>query len=139
MDILYVLRKEGGRGLASIEYSVDTYIQLKDYIEKHEGGLITAIGNNTDNTIDNRMIKTKKQKLEEKQIHGRFKRLIHNISYEKTRTWRRKGNIKREKEYLLMAAQNRTIRINPIKARIDKTQKIASADYVVTKMKISIT
>ena len=63
VDRLYVPRNEGGRGLASIEDSVDTSIQrLKDYIEKHEGGLITAIRNNTDNTIDNSMTKTRKQK-----------------------------------------------------------------------------
>ena len=49
VDRLYIPRKEGGRGLASIEDSVDAYIQrLEDYIEKHEGGLITAIRNNTD-------------------------------------------------------------------------------------------
>ena len=61
VDRLYVSRKEGGRGLASIEDSVDASIQrLEDYIEKHEGGLITAIRNNTDNTIDIRMTKTRK-------------------------------------------------------------------------------
>ena len=105
VDRLYVPRKEGGRGLASIEDSVDTSIQrLEDYIEKHEGGLITAIRNNTDNAIDNRMTKTKKQKREEKQLHGRFKRLINNISHDKTWRWLRKGNFKRETESLLMAA-----------------------------------
>ena len=84
MDRLYVYRKEGGRGLASIEDSVDASIQrLEDYIEKHEGGLIKAIRNNTDNTIDNRMTKTRKQKWEVKQLHGRFKRLINNISHDK--------------------------------------------------------
>ena len=37
-------RKEGGRGLASIEDSVDASIQrLEDYVGKHERGLITAI------------------------------------------------------------------------------------------------
>ena len=62
VDRLYVPRKEGGRGLASIEHSVDTSIQqLEDYIEKHERGLITAIRNSTDNTIDNRMTKTRKK------------------------------------------------------------------------------
>ena len=36
VDRLYVSRKEGGRGLASIEDSVDASIQrLEDYIEKH--------------------------------------------------------------------------------------------------------
>ena len=93
VDRLYVPRKKGGRGLASIEDSVDTSIQrLEDYIEKHQRGLITAIRNNTDNTIDNRMTKTKKQKWEGKQLHGRFKLLINNISYDKTWTWWRKGN-----------------------------------------------
>ena len=93
MDRLYVPRKEGGRGLTSIEDSVDTSIQrLEDYIEKHERGLITAIRNNTDNTIDNRMVKTRKQKWEEKQPHERFKQLINNISHDKTCTWLRKGN-----------------------------------------------
>ena len=67
VDRLYVPRKEGGRGLASIEDSVDTSIQrLEEYIEKHERGLITATRNNTDKTIDNRKTKTRKQKWEEK-------------------------------------------------------------------------
>ncbi len=62
VDRLYVSRKERGRGLASIEDSVDASIQrLKDYIEKHERGLITAIRNDTDNTIEDRMT-TRKQK-----------------------------------------------------------------------------
>ena len=55
VDRLYVSRKEGGRRLASIEDTVDTSIQrLEDYIEKHGRGLITAIRNDTDNTIDDR-------------------------------------------------------------------------------------
>ena len=124
VDRLYVTRKEGERRLPSIEANVDTSIQrLEDYIEKHERGLITAIRNNADNTIDNRMIKTRKQKWEEKQFHGRFKRLINNISPDKTWIWLRKGNFKREIEYFLMAAQNSSIRSNHITARIDKTQQ----------------
>ena len=66
---------------------------------------------------------TKKQKREEKQLNGRVKRLINNISHQKTRTELRKGNFKRETESLLIAAQNNTIRTNHIKARIDKTQQ----------------
>ena len=109
---------------ASIEDSVDTSIQwLEDYIEKHERGLITAIGNNTDNTIDNRMTKTRKQKCEGKQLYGRFKRLINNISHDKTRTWLRKESFKRVTESFLMAAENSAVRINHIKARIDKRQR----------------
>ena len=70
----------------------------------------------------NRMTITRKQKWEEKQIYGRFKRLISNVSHEKAWSCLRKGNLKRETESLLIAAQNNAIRTNPIKARIDKTQ-----------------
>ena len=75
IDRLYVSRKKGGRGLVSIDDSVHASIQrLEDYIEKHERGLITAIRNDTDNTIHDRMTITRKQKWEEKQPYGRFKR-----------------------------------------------------------------
>ena len=69
------------------------------------------------------MTKARKQKWKEKQLHGRFKRLINNISHDKTWTWLRKANFKRETESLLMAAQNSVIRTNHIKARIDKMQQ----------------
>ena len=104
IDRLYVSRKEGGRGVASIEDSVDASIQpLEDYIEKHERGLITATRNDTDNTIDDRMT-TRKQKWEKKQLYGRFKRLINDVSHQKTWTWLRKGNLKRETEFLLYSS-----------------------------------
>ena len=38
-------------------------------------------------------------------------------------TWLRKGNFKKETEYLLIAAQNNAIRTNHIKARKDKAQQ----------------
>ena len=54
VDGQYVSRKEGGRGLSCNKDSVDASIQrLEDYIEKHEGGLITAIRNDTDSMMDN--------------------------------------------------------------------------------------
>ena len=44
VDRLYISRKEGGRGLASIEDSDHASIQrLEDYVEKYERRLITAI------------------------------------------------------------------------------------------------
>ena len=124
VDRLYVSREEGGRGLASIEGSVDASIQrLEDNIQKHEGGLITATRNDIDNTMDNEMTTTRKQKLERKQLYWRFKRLINNISHGKTWTWLRKENFKRETESLLIAAQDNAVRTNHIKVRIDKTQQ----------------
>ena len=37
--------------------------------------------------------------------------------------WLKNGNLERETESLLIAAQNNAIRTNPIKTRIDKTQQ----------------
>ena len=37
--------------------------RLEDYIEKHEGRLITSIRNDTDNTMDDRMTITWKHKM----------------------------------------------------------------------------
>ena len=124
VERLYVSRKEGGRGLACIKDSADALMQrLEDYIEKQEGGLISASRNDNDNTKTNRMTITWKEKFEKRQLCRRFKRLISNISHEKTWMWLRKGNLKRETESLLIVAENNAIRTNHIKARIDKKQQ----------------
>ena len=73
VDRLYVSRKEWGRGLSSIEESVDASIQrLEDNIKKPEGGLITATRNDTDNSKVNGMTITWKQKWAEKQLYWRL-------------------------------------------------------------------
>ena len=69
------------------------------------------------------MTKTREQKWEGKQLYGRFKRFINNISHDKTWTWLKKGNFKRVTETLIIAAQDGALRTNHIKARIDKTQR----------------
>ena len=62
VEKLYVSRKEGGRGLTSIEECVDASIQrLEDYIEKRGERLITATRNNTDNTRTKRTTITRKK------------------------------------------------------------------------------
>ena len=64
---------------------------------------------------------TKKQKWEEKQLYRYFERQTDEISLEKSWTWLRKGNLKKEAESLLIAAQNNSIWINYVEAKIDKT------------------
>ena len=124
VDRRYVSRKAGGRGLTSIKGSINASIQrLEDWIEKRRGRLITATRSNTENTRISRTTITRKQKWEEKQLYGCFKRLTSDISHEKTSMSLRKGNLIRETESLLKTAQNNAIRIIYIKARIDKTQQ----------------
>ena len=69
--------------------------------------------------MTNRRTITRKQKWEEKQLYGRFKRLIIDISLEKTWMGLRNGNFKRETESLLIAVQNNVMITNHIKVRID--------------------
>ena len=117
VDRLYVSRKEGGRGLTSIDVSIQ---QLKDYIEKNEGRLITATRNNTESMRIARTTMNRKKKGGGKHLYGRFKRLINELK----KTWMllRNGNLKREIESLLIVTTKNTIRTNHIQVRIDKTQ-----------------
>ena len=60
---LYVSRKEGGKGLASIQDSVDALIQRLLYNIKMRGGrMITATRNKTDRTSINRTKINRRQK-----------------------------------------------------------------------------
>ena len=121
------------RGLANIEDSVDTTIRtLDEYINKSkerlkQPGKAIATSRNTS--------KTKKQKWEEKQIHRYFKRQTQEISHQKTLTWLRKGNLRRETESLIIAAQDNAIRTNYIMAKKDKTQLNSKCRICGTKMK----
>ena len=77
--------------------------------------LMTKSRNCTDNINLKRTTITRKQKWEEKQLYGYFKR---KISYEKTWTWKRNRNLKKE-----TTAQNNAIRTNYVKAKIDYTKQ----------------
>ena len=87
IDRLYVSRKEGGRGLTSIEDSVNASIQrLEGFIYKCRGRLVTVTINNTDNTKITKnkngrknscMVKLKKS--EKRDTYLDFARELKNI------------------------------------------------------------
>ena len=52
-----------------------------------------------------------------------IKQKTGEISHKKTWAWLRKGNLNRETDSFLTAAQNSTIRNNYVQAKIDKTQQ----------------
>ena len=64
--------------------------------------LITEANNSFDNI---KTIKTRKQKWEEKQLYGYFKRQTSVIAQEMTSIWLPKGNHQSEAKYLLIAAK----------------------------------
>ena len=62
-------------------------------------------------------------------MYGYFERQTNKIAFVKTWKWIRKGNIKRESESFLIAAQNNAIRTNYIKVKIDNTQQNSKTKF----------
>ena len=93
------------------------------YIKKNKK-IIKAANNNIGNrNIDTKPTKLRKEKWEEKQLYGYFKQQTGEISHEKTWTWLKKRNLKRETESILTEVQNNVIRTNYIKVKIDNIQQ----------------
>ena len=76
-------------------------------------------------TVDKTMMnKERKRKLVDKPLHGQFFRSTQNRD-EKSWEWLKKGTLKKETEGLLMAAQDKVLRTNSIKCRVDKYHHLA--------------
>ena len=59
---------------------------------------------------------------EKKVLHGRYLGQTKEIRSDQCWAWLQGGDLKRETESLIVAAQNQGIRTNLVKARIDKNQ-----------------
>ena len=59
---------------------------------------------------------------EEKVLHGQYLRQTKQVRSGQCWAWLQNGDLKRETESLIVAAQNQSIRTNLVKARIDKSQ-----------------
>ena len=59
---------------------------------------------------------------EEKVLHGQYLRQTKEVRNDQCWAWLQNGDLKRETESLIVAAQNQSIRTNLVKARIDKSQ-----------------
>ena len=58
-----------------------------------------------------------------KQLYGYFKQQTDGIAHEKTWIWLLKGELPRETESVLIAAENNTLRTNSIKTKINNRQQ----------------
>ena len=132
VDRLYIKRKEGGRGLMSVEGCVrGEENSLGFYIGNSEEKLIRGVAAagiiNTEDVVRSEEFKKQKaQKLKqswsEKKLHGQF---IRELPDDKDRTWQwlSKIDLKIGTEALLCAAQEQAIRTNYVKYQIDKTSE----------------
>ena len=116
-DRLYIPRKEGGRGLTSIEDCVELAIRgLEVYVHGSEERLIQAARGDKIDGLEAASVlkKSKKEKRledwKEKVLHGQYLRQTKEKRSDQCWTWLQNGDLKREKESLLVAAQNQSIR-----------------------------
>ena len=63
---------------------------------------------------------------EEKVLHGQYLRQTKEVRSDKCWARLQNGDLKRETESLIVAAQNQSIRANLVKAKIDKGQRDSS-------------
>ena len=59
---------------------------------------------------------------DKKVLHGQYLRQTKEVRSDQCWAWLLNGDLKRETESLIVAAQNQSIRTNLVKARIDKSQ-----------------
>ena len=87
----------------------------------------TARGDKIDGLDDVSVLKRSKQEKsledwEEKVLHGKYLRQTKEVRSGQCWPWLQNGDLKRETESLVVAAQYQSIRTNLVKAEIDKRQ-----------------
>ena len=129
VDRLYIPRKEGGRGLISIKDCVELAIRgLEVYVHGCEETLIQAArGDKIDgleaaSVLKRSKIEKRLKDWEEKVLHGQYLRQTKEVRSDQCWAWLQNGDLKRETESLIVAAQNQSIRTNLVTARIGKSQ-----------------
>ena len=131
---LYLPRKEGGRGLMSVEDCVELAILgLENYIQKSNERLITSARRDledeelgTEKEFKAQRKEDRKSELEAKALHGQHFRQTKEFSDTESWRWLREGELKKETEGLIMAAQTQSLRTNAVKAKIDKSTSDAT-------------
>ena len=134
VDRLYITRKEGGRGLMSVEHCVrEEENSLGFYVVNSEENLIRGVSAaktiNMEDILTSGEFKKQieqelKQNWSEKKMYGQFVReMPENVDRDKTWQWLSKCDLKIGTEALLCAAQEQAIRTNYVKHYIDKTSE----------------
>ena len=121
LDRLYIKRKEGGRGLMSVERCAREEQNSLGFYVNNSGEVDTAETINTEDTVTSGEFKKQeaqelKQNWREKKIHGQYvKEMPEKV--DKDRTWQclSKSDLKIGTEALLCAAQEQAINTNYVK------------------------
>ena len=129
VDRLYMKRVAGGRGLQSVEETVELEeASLAFYLETKEEELLREVSreqilefNGSPQDKKKAMLKDRQMKYENRNLHGAFERKTKEIKDSvESWTWLKKGYLKKETEGMIMAAQDQAIRTRWVQKNIDK-------------------
>ena len=125
---LYQKRKEGGRGLISVQECVISEMKgLNDYIRESNEEMLKAVVK--EETIKNgeskkdyirRVREERKETWYKGELQGQFVQKTQEIADIMSWNWIKNGFLKKETEGMMFAAQEQALRTNAIKANIDK-------------------
>ena len=123
VDRLYLKSKEGGRGLISVEDCVEMEKEnLFGYIRESKERLLVAVRNEgflSEESSREVIMEKRKAEYKGKDLHGQFERATEQVKSKESWNWLTRGNLKKETEGTIMAAQDQALQTNVVKHRID--------------------
>jgi len=126
VDRLYLPRKEGGRGLISVEDCVRMEEKsLGKYVRSSQESLFGAVKEGLENgesgrDFKKRVMEERRTKLREKRVHGRVLSDMEEVGTNETWKWLQGGYITKSMEGFIMAAQEQALRTQWFRAKIQK-------------------
>ena len=130
VDRLYMPRRNGGRGLISVEDCVRIEeLNLNKYLRENPELLLCAAEfalndggppeeKESGKDYKGRVYDERCDRLKDKTMHGKFFRDVEDIGCEKSFTWITKGYLTKNTEGLIFAAQEQALQTNWLKAKI---------------------
>ena len=116
VDRLYIQRKEGGRGMISVEDCVRKEEKsLGMYVKQSEEWMLKVVGREFDGDesgkeYSKRRGEERKQRLKDKKVHGRYLGDIESVGCNRTWQWLQGGYLNKHMEGFIMAAQEQALR-----------------------------
>ena len=124
---LYIPREEGGKGMQSVEDCINTERRtLGQYLKHSQDEWLTTAWNEKVISVDEdperfreRIANKRKEEWENKQMQGQYLRQTKDIAQNGSWQWLMRGELKKETEGMLMAAQDQALRTRYIQNKID--------------------